>query len=72
MWKPERTNINRINALDEGAVKRYFQSLEMVLGKYKFPESNTHNVDEMGISTMQKLGRILGPKAQKQTGAAIS
>lgn len=42
------------------------------MGKYKFPESNTHNVDEMGISTIQKRGRIFGPKAQKQIGAAIS
>jgi hypothetical protein len=72
LWKPERTNINRINTLEESAVKRYFQRLEAVMGKYKFPESNTHNVDEMGISTIQKRGRIFGPKAQKQIGAAIS
>jgi hypothetical protein len=44
----------------------------MVMGKYKFPESNTHTVDEIGIPTMRKPGRILGPKAQKQTGTATS
>jgi ABC-type branched-subunit amino acid transport system substrate-binding protein len=69
---PEGTNINRINTLNEGAVKRYLKKPEMVMGKYKFLESNTHNVDEMGISTIQKPGRILEPKAQKQIGAAIS
>jgi hypothetical protein len=29
-------------------------------------------VDEMGISTIKKSGRILGPKEQKQVGAEVS
>jgi hypothetical protein len=40
--------------------------------KLKFSETNTYNADEMGISTVQTPGRILGPKGQKQVGDAIS
>jgi len=40
--------------------------------KYNFPEVYIYCVDETSMSTVQKSLRILGPKEQKQVGAAIS
>jgi len=40
--------------------------------KYKIPAANIYNVDETSISTAHKIGRILGPKGEKQVGAATS
>jgi hypothetical protein len=41
-------------------------------GNNTFPAASIHNVDEIDISSVQKPGRILGSKGQKQVGAAIS
>jgi hypothetical protein len=49
-----------------GAVKGYFQNLEMIMWKYNFLEWDAYNVDETGISTFQNVGRILGPNGQKE------
>jgi hypothetical protein len=40
--------------------------------KHKFVESEIFNADETGISAVQKPVKMLGPKGQKQVGAAIS
>jgi hypothetical protein len=46
--------------------------LELVMEKHKFVESKIFNIDETGIYTIQEPVKILGPKGQKQVGAAIS
>lgn len=40
--------------------------------KYKFPPNRTYNVGESGLSTVQKPGRILARKGQKQVGKLTS
>jgi hypothetical protein len=42
------------------------------MDKYKFESSRIYNMDETGISTVQKPGKILGPTGQKQVGSATS
>jgi hypothetical protein len=34
--KPKGTSINRISSFHHGAVRRYFDNLELVMGKHKF------------------------------------
>jgi hypothetical protein len=70
--KPECTSINRINSFNHGAVRIYFDNLELVMEKHMFVESKIFNVDGTGISTVQKPVKRLGPKGRKQVGAAIS
>jgi hypothetical protein len=64
--KPEGTIINKINAFNEGAIKRYFQNLESVM------EANIYNEDKTGISTVKISRSILGLKTQTQVRAATS
>jgi hypothetical protein len=46
------------------------RSIEKVMDKYKFESSRIYNMDETGISSVQKPGKILGPTGQKQVGSA--
>ncbi|XP_072395080.1 uncharacterized protein [Diabrotica undecimpunctata] len=52
--KPEGTSQNRISAFNKDEVERFFNNLLTVMEKFKFPESRIFNVDETGISTVQK------------------
>lgn len=70
--EPEPTSINRITAFNEEDVKKYFENLNSLLKKYNFTENRIYNVDESGITTVHKPGKILGPKGVKQIGATVS
>ena len=70
--KPEGTSLNRINAFNETSVGNFFSNLQTVLDKHKFGQDRIYNVDETGISNVQKPVKILGPKGQKQVGSVIS
>ncbi|KAB0803149.1 hypothetical protein PPYR_00119 [Photinus pyralis] len=70
--KPEPTSINRISAFNETQVNQFFQNLKKLYEKYHFSNEKIFNVDETGISTMQKPSKRVGPKGIKQFGAKTS
>ncbi|XP_046745658.1 MFS-type transporter clz9-like [Diprion similis] len=70
--KPESTSINSITAFNETEVKMFFNNLESLQIKYQFDANRIYNVDETGISNVQRNSRILAPKGQKQVGMITS
>lgn len=70
--KPEATSLNRIQAFNKDEVGRFFEHLENLLSKFRFSPNRIFNVDETGITTVNRPNRIIGPKGQKQIGAATS
>lgn len=71
--QPEGTSINRIAAFNAEAVGKFFNNLKTVLLKHEFRPDRIFNVDESGITTVQKKsGKVYAKKGQKQVGVAIS
>lgn len=63
--------IKTIRSLNYGAVRRYFDNPDLVMEKLNFPGSKIINVDETGVSAVQKLVKIFVSEGQKEVGAAI-
>lgn len=70
--KPEATSINRILSFNKNEISHFYDNLKSVMDKYNFPPSRIFNVDETGITTVQRPPAIIGPKGQKQVGSATS
>jgi hypothetical protein len=53
-------------------VTRFYNNMEELMMKYKFPPTHIFNMDETGISAVQDHGLILAPKVQKRVGSIKS
>lgn len=69
---PEATSLNRITGFNKSAVDRFFSNLSNLMDAHNFPPSRIFNMDESGLTCVQKPGKILAPKGQKQVGAVTS
>lgn len=70
--QPEATSLNRIEAFNPDSVKLFYKNLSVMLDKHSFDANRIFNVDETGVTTVQRPGKILAPKGQKQVGSATS
>ncbi|KAJ8932058.1 hypothetical protein NQ314_014981 [Rhamnusium bicolor] len=74
--QPEGTSLNRIAAFNADETKRFYSNLKNVIEKFKFQANRIFNMDETGLTTIQKkcpkVSKVYGPKGVKKVGAAIS
>jgi len=66
--QPSATSLNRVLAFNKSEVDLFFSNLEEVYKKHPFKATRIFNMDETGISTVQKPGKVLAPKGQHQVG----
>ncbi|KAB0805686.1 hypothetical protein PPYR_02656 [Photinus pyralis] len=69
---PEATSLSRSTSFNKKNVDTFFSLLQDVLDRYRFEAQDIYNVDDMGITTVQKPDRVIARKGIKQIGFVTS
>lgn len=70
--KPSATSISRVTGFNKVEVELFYNNLETLMEKHNFEPTRIFNMDETGISSVQKPVHILAPKGKHQVGSATS
>lgn len=66
------TSLSRATSFNATNVKLFFDNLQKVLDRELFEAKDIYNVDETGVTTVQKPNRVVARKGIRQVGALTS
>jgi len=65
---PEATSMARATAFNKQTVLEFFTNVRDVRSRYPYSPQNIYNVDETGVTTVQRPCQVLAAKGAKQVG----
>ncbi|KAB0803029.1 hypothetical protein PPYR_05215 [Photinus pyralis] len=69
---PENTSLARISSFNKSTVGIFQAKLEEILKRQEFTGSDIFNLDETGVTTVQKTQKVVATKGQHQVGKVVS